>query len=288
MNTRCLFPPKVGLTLMFSILVYVNIQAQQSSDSLANDTVTESILNYFSFDLGYTNNNLTDNTLTDVNTSAILADFSFYHKSGIYVSLMPLTYPKTTLSSNDVNVSAGYQYFFNNGFDVNAYYLYHHYKGDSVLMGIDYNQSMDLSIGYTFKGLYAYCEGFSTWGNENNYFVNTGLGYYAEWYPGQNKNNFFSVFPLVSFTLGTDYWVYTDMTPLELLNTRVRLKHNNYAWDTFDSQNVDFMFPVNFTHNNFSVSLSYIYSIPTNKYSLLGWQNQSGLMFSLNYLLNLN
>jgi len=268
------------------VLFFSSIYSQ-NSDSCEKDTTSEYYNSYFTFDLSFTNNNLTGNTTQSLSSAATIADVSFYYKSGVWASLMPIVYHNSDVFSSDLDFLMGYQYFFNNGFDINAYYSYHNYTGDSAFLGIDYKQSLNLSIGYEYKGLYVYIDGYSLLGTANNYFMDAGIGYYKEFDLKLKGESFLSIFPIITTTFGNDLWVYEDLTTAELFRTQLTLNNNNYLWDTFDMQSIDFMFPVSYTYGNLTGSFSYLFSVPTNKYKLLGWENQSGLMLSINYTLNL-
>lgn len=268
------------------VISVLSIQAQNiTADSTNNDTATDYLNNYFIFDVSYTNNNSASQNTQTEQTAATITDLSFYHKSGLWASVMPVVYHNTKITSYDMNAILGYQTFFDNGFDFNTSYNYHNYTGDSAFMGIEYNHSLDLSIGYLYNGLYTYIDNYSLWGKSANYFSNIGFGYYEEL--SISKNSYISIFPMVSLTFGTDYWVYDDLTQIEYTRSKYLLYNNGYSWNTFDLQSFDFILPISFNYNNFSGSVSYIHSIPTNKYKLLEWENQSGLMISLSFLLDL-
>jgi hypothetical protein len=132
--------------LTFFLLLFSQAQAQQAlSDTLIADSVPEKLTSYFLIDLGYTNNSLSNKNIQTTDISAAMADGSFYHTSGVWASLMPVAYANANTPSYDFDALAGYQHFFNNGFDINAYYLYHNYSGDSSYMGINYKHSFNVS-----------------------------------------------------------------------------------------------------------------------------------------------
>jgi hypothetical protein len=274
--------------LKFFLMLFSQAQAQHTlSDTLNIDSVPEKLVSYFLIDLGYTNNSFSNKNIQTTDISAAMADVSFYHTSGVWASLMPVAYANANTPSYDFDALAGYQHFFNNGFDINAYYLYHNYSGDSSYMGINYKHSFNVSVGYSYGGLYAYAGGYNLMGESDNYFANLGLGYYKEFYLGKHKKDYISIFPLVSFTFGTDYWVYDGLSRIDFYTTQRSLKENGYSSNTFDFQSVDAMIPLSFTHKNSTVLLTYLYTLPTQKYSFLGWENQSGLIVSYTYLLKL-
>lgn len=287
MSKTSLFIVSLFILQCFMNLQLVNsLQAQNvGSDSIYSDTIVEEFASYFSFDLSYTNNNLATSSLQVLNSAATMADISFYHKSGLWATLFPVFYHSAEEVSYDLDALLGYQYFFNSGFDINAYYSHHTFVGDSAYRGIDYQHSFNLSLGYEFKGLYTYIDGYTL--ETENYFLDAGIGYYKEFNVGKKRQNYLSLFPLISISSGTDAWIYNDLLPSEMYSTAILLKSKGYNWNSFDIQSIDLMLPVSYSHGNITASISYLFSVPTNKYKLLGWENQSGLMLSVNYLLNL-
>jgi hypothetical protein len=276
------------------LLFFTNLQLAQTlqaqnvdNDSIYSDTIVEEFTSYFSFDLSFTNNNLANSNVQSLTSAATMADISFYHKSGFWATLFPVFYHNAEEVSYDLDALLGYQYFFNSGFDINAYYSHHTYVGDSLFRGINYQHSFTLSVGYEFKGLYTYIDGYSLLGDTENYFLDAGVGYYKEFSVGKRRQSYLILFPLISITSGTDAWIYDDLLPSEKYSTAIELKSNGYDWNSFDIQSIDLMLPISYSQGNFTVSLSYLFSVPTNKYKLLGWENQSGIMLSVNYLLNL-
>ncbi|MDA3894019.1 MAG: hypothetical protein PF517_20355 [Salinivirgaceae bacterium] len=278
---------KVSLFIVLCLLGSQNkLVAQQSfTDSTPTDTVFEEFSSYLSFDISFSNNNLASSNTQSSSSSAILSDISFYHKSGFWGSLMPANYPTAEISSYDIDATLGYLYLFSNGFDINTYYLHHSYIGDTILSGINYEHSLNFSVGYTFGGFYAYTDAYSLWGNTSNYFTDVGIGYYHEWLVGKKGFNNISIFPFLSCSFGTDYWMYDNLESSDFYQTKLDLLQNGYSWNTFDMQSIDLMLPVTYTLKNLAFSVSYLYSVPTKKYSFLGWDKQSALMLSINYML---
>ena len=272
--------------IVVSMLIGLSPVFSQSSIRGQNDTLTEEV-SYFLFNLMYNTNNSVGQIDQTTNISTTLGDVSFYHKSGAWVSLMPAVYSDALEFSYDVDASAGYQYFFQNGFDVNIYYQYHFYDGDSAFMGIDYQHSLNASAGYTFRRFYLYSDFYSLHGTEVNYFANTGLGYYYNWSIGKTGKWSLSIFPMLSMGMGTDFWLYQQLTSTEKATLISDIGQEGYKTETFDFQSMDVIIPISLSYSNFSVGVSYLYSNTANKYKFAGIENQSGFLFSIDYTFNL-
>ena len=109
-----------------------------------------------------------------VKASAYMGDISFYHKSGVWASFAPTLYPVSDETSFDIDMSLGYTYYADNGFNIGAYYMNHHYRGDLALRGIEYKHMLDFSLGYAVKVLYFYADVYPMLGGETFYFSDAG------------------------------------------------------------------------------------------------------------------
>lgn len=197
----------------------------------------------------------------------------------IYNTAKPFTY--------NFDAILGYQYFFNNGADINAYYQYHFFNGDSVYNGINYTHSVNLSAGYLFNNFYFYTDGSIISSKPINYFTNVGLGYFFS-HSIKNSKIELSAFPIISVALGTDYWIYSNLTTTEKNTLILNIKQAGYKPETFTYQNIDIILPINIIYKQLSIGISYIISLSSAKYKYIGIDNNSGLMLTANYTLNFN
>lgn len=260
-----------------------NVKAQVSDSTLVVDTTESS---YMSIDFSYTNNNIGNSNLASTTIAALFTDISFYHKSGFYAGIMPANYFNASEPSHDLDLAVGYDKYFKNGFSIGTHYTNHQYKGDSTLIGINYKHGLSLSMSYTTNNVYLFADGSSTFGISDNYFLDAGIGYFASFDEVFTPNDNLIFFPMLSFSLGTDHWIYDDMTLADINDTRMLLRSSGYSWDVFDFQMVTFSVPLTYYLGNFSTTITYLYSIPSAKYEVLSWEKQSAFMLSLGYMLN--
>jgi len=274
----------LSLFLLFLVPATTSLCAQEETATTDNQ---ESIpkMSYLSLDAMYSTNSSAGSIDPTVNASAYMEDISFYHKSDIWASFMPVLYPFSEETSLDMDMSLGYTYYADNGFNIGAYYMNHYYRGDSALRGIDYQHMLDFSLGYTVGGLYLYADVYPMLGSETFYFSDAGLGYYKYWYWGKTGNWSFSVFPMMSFNAGTDNWLFQGLTTEERASLITDIQLAGYAAESFDYQGLDIIIPANIGYGGFSVGFSFIYSVIANKYKAVGMTNQSGFMFSADFMI---
>lgn len=280
------------ITLFVSLLLTFTISGQSiKADSIPTadfvDTVIEKANSYFYFDLSFTNNNINSKEYQSENIPATLLDISFYEKSGLWASIMPVIYHNTSVFSYDLDFMVGYQKFFANYFDVSVFYTNHNYSGDTLTEGINYQHAFNLSVGVDFSWIYFFAEGYSNHGTSNNYFSDFGVALYKDFDDVFTKNDYISIMPLISTTFGTDYWFYDDYTALQTLKITRYLENSGYDSQSFGYLGLDLILSLTYQINNIGISASYSYNVPGNKYKKLDWENQSGIMLSINYLLNL-
>jgi len=211
---------------------------------------------------------------------------SFYHKSGLWVSALPVYYHNTTETSYDIDLMLGYQRFFKKHIELSAYYTYHHYQSSSDFNALNYHHSADLSLGFDFSWLYLYAEGYSYYGKTNNYFTDLGLSFYYSTPPIFGNNDYLSLMPILSVSFGTDDWFFEDMSDWEERYYLTLFKKEGYKTQNFGFYCLNLNIPVIYQIDDISISATYDYSIPAEKYKVVDWQNQWGLMFSLAYTLN--
>lgn len=274
------------------ILATKTITGQERADNtptanLIDTNLTDAANSYFYFDLSFTNNNINSTKYQTEKIPATLLDLSFYHRSGLWTGVLPVIYHNASELSYDIDFSLGFQKFFGNYFYANLYYTNHNYQGDSTIEGIDYQHAINLSIGLDLSWLYLYAEGYSNHGVSNNYFSDFGLVFYKEFSAIFTKEDYFSVMPIISVTFGTDYWYYDDLSAIYAYRLEQFLIRNGYETQNFGYLGFDLTIPVSYQLNNIGIGAAYSYNVPGNKFKKLDWSNQSGIMFSISYLLNL-
>jgi hypothetical protein len=275
-------------TVLFLLVCFMGMNSEsvaQIQDSMVlEDSLNE--ISYMTFDVSLTSNNFGSSNQTEVTIPALFADISYYHKSGLYAGFMPVRYLNVSQTSYDMDFNLGFGKYFDSGFYLDANYLNHNYHGDSTLIGINYVHGANLSINYTYNGMYLFFDGSATFGVTQNYFLDLGLGYYASFQNIFTPNDNLSLFPMISLSFGTDAWLFDDLTFWETYQTKVLLKVNGYQWDTFDLQMLTLSAPLTYYLGNFSAGFTYLYSIPGSKYEALSWEKQSAFMLSVGYMLN--
>jgi hypothetical protein len=294
---------------VFAIL-FLNIcvlAQNESNDSLQiADSLSDSIFefNFFMIDLTYTNNRAITKDQSSENIPAFISDFSFLHKKGIYTGINYTNYINTDTSSYDLDFSLGYQnVFFNNIVDIDLSYTYHKYTGVDDYKGIDYTQKVNLNTGFTYQMMYLYADG-DFYVDNKNYFTEFGVSNVLDFDDFLIKDDFLLIQPTVSFTYGTDYWLYNvyesyiNNILLPILKFRgyqtvnistedvveKYLNNNGLSTNTYSYQGVDFVIPVTYGIGSVSFSLAWMYSIPSDKLKSFGIKEQSGYYASLSFI----
>jgi len=293
-----------------SVLLFLNISVfsqTEISDSIqVADALLDSIykFNFFMIDLSYTNNKSTSKEQTSEDIPAFISDFSFLHKTGVYADFNYTNYIKTDTSSYDLDFSLGYQKdFFNDALDIDLSYTYHKFNGIDDYKGIDYNQKINLNTGFTYKMMYIYAnEDFYL--DNKNHFTEYGVSNVLDFDDFLIKDDFLLIQPTVSFTYGTDYWLYdiyesyinnillpilkyrgyqTDNISVEDVVEKY-LDNNGLSTSTYSYQGIDFVVPVTYGIGSISFSAAWMYSIPSDKLKAFGIKEQSGYYVSLSFI----
>lgn len=282
------------IKLFVPLILTINQLCYGQSDSTQNlplvtysDSAAIATNSYFYFDLGFTNNNINSTEYQDETLPASILDVSFYHKSGFWGGILPVYYHNTNDFSYDLDFSLGYQNFFGNYFDANLYYTNHNFSGDTTVQGIDFNHAINLSFGCDLGWLYLFSDGYVNFGVSNNYFTDLGFALYTERENIFSPNDYISIMPIFSATFGTDYWFYDDFPERRKTLVENYLNKNGYDTQNFGYIGLDLIFMLSYNYKNLGLGASFNYNIPGNKFKQLDWTNQSGFMFSINYLLNL-
>jgi len=233
----------------------------------------------------YTNNDLEYITESTEKIPTLFSNISYFHKSGFYAGFGYSSYFSNEIQSQEYDLNGGYQKYFENGFDVDLSYNWHKFNGDSLLEGLNYNHSASLMFGWEVEKFYFSSELLYTNGKTNNFFFDVGISRYFQIEKIFTKNDVIMISPTLSISFGTDNWLYDDMTYNEKLLTLNDLKSAGYNSESFTYEGFDIFIPISYGINKTFFTFSWLYKIPGNKYDYLGWQKQSGIMFSLTYFL---
>jgi hypothetical protein len=277
-------PSLILVLLLVSGLLF----AQSSDDIQKNDTSTaeddEMDINLLMVSLSFTNNNIKHKNLDkNIKMPAYTADFSFYHQSGVWTSVAYTNYFDADISTYETELKLGYQYSFLKIFDADFNYTYHHFDGNVDYEGISYDHSLNASLAANSKYLSLITDVYSLHGITDNYFLDLSLSVNIDIDGLFHENDFFLVNPSIMSSFGTDDWIFEDFTPMQGNGRRKFLGNRGYQTDKFEYQSLGFYIPIIYSLNNFSVSFSWFYSIPSKKLQAIDWDDQSGYLISLIY-----
>ena len=275
----------ISFLILSSFFTFLTIKAynQNVTDSTKTET---SDFSFLMLNASYTNNNLEYLTGVTEKIPTLFTNIMFAHKLGIYVGGSYANYFNTNIQSFEYNINAGFQKYYDNGFDFDLAYSYHEYEGDTLLEGLNYDHSVGLSGGIDIGKLYLSGDISYLHSKTDNYFLDFSLSRSITVEGLLFKTDVLIINPSVSLSFGTDYWIYQDMTPLEKYSTAISLRTDGYSINSFSYEGFDFFVPVSYGINSTYLTFSWLYRIPGNKYKSLGWENQSGIMISLTYFLN--
>jgi len=233
----------------------------------------------------YTNNDLEYITESTEKIPTLFSNISYLHKSGFYTGFGYSSYFNNEIQSQEYDLNGGYQKYFDNGFDVDLSYNWHKFNGDSLLEGLNYDHSGSMMLGWEIEKFYFSSELLYTKGKSNNFFFDIGISRYFQIEKLFTKNDLLMISPTLSVSFGTDNWLYDDMTYDEKMLTLNDLGSAGYSGESFSYEGFDIFIPISYGIKNTFFTFSWLYKIPGNKYEYLGWQKQSGIMFSLTYFL---
>lgn len=275
----------ISITI-FIILITPSLifsQNQNTTEEIAdNDNNYSSLM----FNLSYTNNNLEYLSGSTEKIPTLFANTTYFHKSGIYAGGSYANYFSDTIPSFDYDLMAGYQKYFENGFDLDLSYNWHKFNGDSLLEGLNYNHSIDVMMGLEISKFYLSTDLSDKFGKTNNFFFDLSLSRFIQVDQLFTKNDVLLINPGISISFSTDFWLYEDMSSAEKTTTFSNLKAAGYSYDTFSYEEFNLFVPVSYGIKNIYLTASWLYRIPGDKYKFMGWENQSGFMLSLTYFLN--
>lgn len=281
---------RLPFKLFFLLIILPYISNSQEKTDSTKKSVSQISDNYSSiiFSSSYTNNNLEYLPGVTEKIPTLFSNISYIHKSGIYAGVVGSNYFNTSIQTYEYSLQIGYQKYFDNGFDIDFSYGTHKFSGDSLLKGLDYKHSINSMLGYELGKFYFSNNITSMFGETNNLFIDFSLSHIIQFNQLFFKNDVCLINPTISFSLGTDSWIYENMTTTEKSTLFSDLDIQEYSHEKLSYEGFSFFLPISYGINNTYITFSYLYRIPSNKYEFLGWEKQSGIMLSLTYFLNFN
>lgn len=279
--------------IIFSCILFPFWANGQSENDTINNIIDEN--DNFSFlmiNASYTNNNLeylvnvTNDEYETTKIPTLFTNLSYVNKTGLYLGGSYANYFNANTETYEYDIEAGYQKYFDNGFDIDLYYTKHKFSGDTLLKGINYEHSLNFSTGMDIGKFYLSTDLSYLLSEKNNFFFDINLSRLIQIDKILFNKDILMINPTISLSFGTDYWIYEDMTPAERYAESVYLKSNGFSYNSFSYEGFDIFVPITYGIGSTYLSFSWLYRIPGEKYKFLGWENQSGFMLSLTYFLN--
>ncbi len=279
--------------IIFLCILFPFWSIGQSENDTINNFIDESEnFSFLMINASYTNNNLeyvvnaTNNEYETAKIPTLFTNLSYVNKTGLYLGGSYANYFNASTQTYDYNIDAGFQKYFDNGYDFDFYYSKHRFSGDSLLEGINYDHSLNFSTGIDIGKFYISTDLSYLIAQKNNFFLDINFSRFFQIDKILFKNDVLLINPSVSLTFGTDYWIYEDMTLIERNQLVLDLRSKGYSFNSFSYEGFDIFLPISYGIGNTYLSFSALYRIPGDKYKYLGWENQLSLMFSLTYFLN--
>jgi hypothetical protein len=275
--------------IVFCLLISTPIYAQEA-DTISNNEL-EALDAYSNehmlfIGISYNSNNTKNQNFNDTKLPTLLGDLSFYHNSGLYSSLV-YTHYIDAKSTYETEIQLGYNNTFFDLLNLDFYYGWRSFNGDTDYESIDYEHIFSFSSGIDYEFLTFSVDQSYMIGSSNNYFLDLDAGFTFDIESIFSKNDFFNISPFVSISYGTDYWIFDQMMPRHRDVVYNYLDRQGISHNTFEYQSLNFYFPIMYSIDNFSFVLSGMYSIPSQKFKKLDWGDQYAFMLSFIYSPNL-
>lgn len=277
---------KRNISVVCLLLLSQYLFAQNTKDTIQLKNFDDDNYSSIMLNVSYTNNNLEYLSGTTEKIPTLFLNGTFTHKWGLYAGGSYTSYLSDTIASSEYEITAGYQKYFDNGFDLDLSYNWHNYNGDTLLEGLNYQHALGVMIGQELGKFYLSGDASYMIGNTKNLFAELSFSRYFQINHIFSKHDVLLINPGISVSFGTDYWLYENMTIAEKQSSFMSLKNAGYTPETFSYEGFNIFVPVSYGIKSVYLSASYLYRIPGSKYEFLGWENQSGFMFSLTYFIN--
>lgn len=284
------------LLSIFSIgISSIHAQTENTNSSqnqnLSDTLLTQEDTHLMMFSLSYSTDNTKNKNFLDLKMPTIMGDVYFFAKNGIWSSFSYSNYIDATTSTYETELSLGYQKHFFDILDLDFSYKWHHFKGDTLYSGIDYDHGLELSTGLDFDFINFYVDNSMLFGSSNNYFLDFSLGSNIEFNNVLIKSDNLVIAPTLLTSFGTNDFIYLDIIPRQIrrrgqiINFPPQIIENTES--EFIYQNFSFFIPLMYTIGDISLTIAWSYSIPSNRLKEFEWTDQSGLFLSLTYMPNI-
>lgn len=264
------------------------VNAQDLSANTVQDTIEiEENTNLLFASVSFVSNSTKNQNFKDTKIPTVIGDLTFYHHNGIYASTVYSNYINAPTNTYEAELQLGYQKSFWDLLNLDFYYGYRYFNGDDTYESIDYSHILSFSSNIEIRFLTFNINNYMFLGNSSNYFLDLDAGISYDFENLILKNDFLNLNPSFSVSYGTDFWIYDNMTDRHMHTVHNFLNNLNQATNTFEYQSVNFFFPIIYNINNYSIAFSWMYSIPSQKFKLLNWDDQTAFMISFIYSPNL-
>jgi hypothetical protein len=216
--------------------------------------------------LGYNSNVFYAGRTLGIDQFGLSPGISYYHKSGLYADVAGFWSHDLDPEYYLTILSAGYMHFFSRNFSMAVYYDRYFYNLDDV--SIPYTNGLTVSPILDIKPFTVQCDYTFYFGESNANrlmpSLTINIGKKNLW--GIDRVSFNPAFYIL-FGDETFTNIIIPSTPAEWLAARIRLQqglpwYKTETYTEFGTMNYSFAFPLNLRHKNFSMSVSYVYSIP--------------------------
>lgn len=191
---------------------------------------------------------------------------SYYHKSGFYADMSGFWSHDFEPEYYLTILSAGYMHSFSRHFSLATYYDHYFYNLDDVTIpytnGLTVSPILDIKP-FTFQCDYTFYFGDA---NANRLMPSITINIAKKKLWGIDRVSFTPAFYML-FGDETFTNIIIPSTPAEWLAARLRLQqglpwYKTETYTEFGTMNYSFSLPINIQHKSFSISVSYVYSIP--------------------------
>lgn len=275
------------ISILTLFLPSANAQDQSIEPILQDTTEIEENIDLLFTGISFVSNNTKNQNFKDTKIPTMIGDVTFYHHYGIYASAVYSNYIDAAINTYEVELQLGYQKSFWDFLNLDFYYGYRYFNGDNTYESIDYSHILSLNSNVEISFLTLNIDNYMFLGSSSNYFLDLEAGISYDFEDLIFKNDIFNLNPSVSVSYGTDYWIYDNMNNRHMNTVHNFLQRLNHATDTFEYQSLNFFFPMIYNINNYSISFSWMYSIPSKKFKSLNWDDQSAFIISIIYSPNI-
>lgn len=275
------------LTLILAFGSFLANAQNQSVDVVLDSIKIEEKTNLLFAGISYISNSTKNQNFKDTKIPTLIGDLTFYHYSGFYASAVYSNYINAVTKTYEAELQLGYQKTVLDFLNLDFYYGYRYFNGDDSYESIDYSHIISLNSNAEISFLTFNVNNYMFIGKSRNYFLDLEAGITYDFENVFIKNDFLNINPSVSIFYGTDHWIYDNMRNHHMNTIQNYLYGLNYQTHIFEYQSLNFIVPIIYNISNYSISFSWIYSIPSEKFKSLNWDDQNAFMISIIYSPNL-